>query len=62
MCSTPKGSALAPVKKIPVSAFSFNNLTDFIAIANAADERREQKMRDEKEKRLRVERASRRFA
>ena len=62
MCSTPKGSALTAVKKIPVSAFSSSDLSDFIAVANAADERREQMKRDAKAKRLRNERADRQLA
>ncbi len=54
MCSTPKSSSATMVKKIPTSPFTNNNLSDFVSIANAADVRKEERERVERE-RLKLE-------
>ena len=50
MCSTPKSSAVTPVKKIPTSSFSKSDFSSFVAVANAAAERKEEKEQAEKER------------
>ena len=50
MCSTPKSSAVSPVKKIPTSSFSKSDFSSFVAVANAAAERKEEKEQAEKER------------
>ena len=59
MCSTPKSSSTTMVIKIPTSAFTNNNLSDFVSIANAAEARREERERVERERLKREERARR---
>ena len=53
---------MTAVEKLPVSAFFSSDLLDPIAAANAADECCERKLRDERAKRLRGQRASRQFS
>jgi hypothetical protein len=43
MCSSPKASQDLKVKKIPTSSLNQAQLSNFVAIANAADTRREAK-------------------
>lgn len=47
MCSSSKGGQDLKIKKIPTSALDPSQLTDFVAIANAADARREERKRQE---------------
>ncbi len=49
MCSSSKASQDLRVKKIPTSALKNEQLSDFVAIANAADARREAKEQAELE-------------
>ena len=46
-------------QKIPTSAFTNNNLSDFVSIANAAEARREERECVEQERLIREERARR---
>lgn len=49
MCSSSKGGQDLKVKKIPTSVLNHSQLSDFVAIANAADARREERERIELE-------------
>ena len=59
MCSTPKSSSTTMVKKVPTSAFTNSNLSNFVSIANAAEARREERECVEQERLKREERARR---
>ena len=56
MCSSPKASSLNAIKKVRSSGFSGSDFSNYVAAANAADDRRKEKKRLERE-RLKLEKS-----